>query len=373
MADIKISIAGVSAEDIKSLADKISIEPEEKEIYYVSNNRDNEKCKEYNNPYEAIAKYEEKHNVLLRKISRVLPPEEYICSLKVAYLYTSNKMLAKYVEIPNDTFYELEEGIITDEDYPDLFYVRTSTLEEAIEKIITYTGAEEVVEVQCDEDDKEFSYDLIIDLCYGKDLIERKYYNLKETKRYKYYFDSFHDTNKITIYFDSEEEAVQFFERNFNVILTDVEKLGPCADLPEESLVELVCCVQVDPEENKTGSKFRKISSKIFHKSLSSTLTKKMLEKLEDINDSSEEYFCWNENKLNGFNSGYITKKYKTEKEAIEGYQRRYNVTLKQTTLTKVLASENKCNYTLLEHHYTMKITDNRNLEAINTTYYEKI
>lgn len=364
MADIKISITGVSAEDIKSLADKISIEPEEKEIYYVSNIRDNEKCKEYNNPYEAIVKYEEKHNVLLRKISRVLP-EEYICSLKVAYLYTSNKILAKYVEIPNDTFYELEEGIITEEDYPDLFYVRTSTLQDAIEKILTYTGAKEVAEIQSNEDDKEFSYDLIIDLCYGKDLIERKYYNLNETKRYKYYCET-NDENKIPIYFDSEEEAVQFAERYFNVILTDVEKLGPCAALPKESLIEIVCYAQIGPEE-------KKIDSKIFHKSFSSTLTKEMLEKSEDQNDPCEDYFCWNENQLHGFNSGDIIRKFKTEKEAIEYYQRQYNIRLKQTTLTKVLASENRCNYTLLEHHYTTKVRDNKYLETINKTYYEKI
>ena len=370
MADIKINITGVLAEDIKSLADKISIESEEKDIFYVFNNRDSGKCEEYNNPYEAIVKYEEKHNVLLRKISRVLP-EEYICSLRVVYLYTSNskmlpsdtKMLAKYVEIPNDTFYELEEGNITDEDYPDLFYVRTSTLESCIKKIITYTGAEEVVEVQRDKDE-EFSYDLIIDLCYGKDLIERKYYNLKQTKRYKYYFETNYE--KIPMYFDSEEEAVQFFERTFNVILTDVEKLGSCAAFPEKSLVELVCCTQIGQEE-------KKISSKIFYESFSSTLTKEMLKKSEDLNDSGEDYFCWNENQLQGFNSGYIIRKFKTEKEAIEDYQRQYNVRLKQTTLTKILASDNRCNFTLLEHHCKMKINDETYLETVGKTYYEKI
>ena len=365
MANILISIADASAEDIKSLADKINIEPKEKEIYYIFNHRDSGKCKEYNNPYEAIVKYEEEHNVLLREISKDLPEGEYICSLNVAYLYTSNsKMLAKYVEIPNDTFYELDEGNITDEDYPDLFYVRTSTLQGAIEKIITYTGTEEVVEVQRNEDDEEFYYDLIIDLRSGKDLIERKYYNLKETKRYKYYFETNYE--KIPMYFDSEEEAVQFFERCFNVILTDAEKLGSCADFPEKSLVELVCCTPI-------GSEKKKISSKLFYESFSSTLTKNMLEKSEDLNDSGEDYFCWNENQLHGFNSGYIIRKFKTEKEAIEDYQRQYNVRLKQTTLTKILASDNGYKFTMLEHHYKTKVKDETYLETINKTYYEKI
>jgi len=370
MTNILISIADASAEDIKSSADKINIEPKEKEIYYIFNHRDSGKCKEYNNPYEAIVKYEEEHNVLLREISKDLPEGEYICSLNVAYLYTSNsKMLAKYVEIPNDTFYELDEGNITDEDYPDLFYVRTSTLQGAIEKIITYTGTEEVVEVQRNEDDEEFYYDLIIELRSGKDLIERKYYNLKETKRYKYYF--INDEGKVPMYFDSEEEAVQSFERTFNVILTDINKLEPCLALPKEYLVELVCCTQIGQEE-------KKISSKIFYQSFSSTLTKKMIEKSKDLNDSGEEYFCWNENDLHGFNPGYIIRKFKTEKEAIEYYQRQYNVTLKQTTLTKILASlYDRSKFTLLEHHYTTKVKDKTNLETIldtvNKTYYEKI
>jgi len=390
MADIKINITGISAEDIKSLADKISIETDKKEeMYYVCNDREKGPFKDYDNKYEAIVKYEEEHNVLLREVPREMPEEKYSYSSNIAYLYTSNsRMLARFVEIPNDTYYEIDEGNITDDDYPDLFLVRTSTLESCIDKIMTYTGAEYIIEVKREED-KEFSYDLMVDYCVGDDLIDRKYYNLAERPRYKYYFNTFHDSNKNPIYFDSEKEAIQYVERNFKVKLVEPNEM---LQMSNDSLIELICCTQIGPEEKIIDSKmFYRINidaqyKKIFDLGISIEDKLKNLLKNQENKDANKEYYCWNDNELHGFPNIRCTQtpdgfeyiypqEFKSCKEAITWYENNNQVHLEKTTITKVLALEDPDKFTILEHHYPIKVTDNdkKSTKIVNKVYYEKI